>query len=231
MSTDRFWGPDHRLHSPFHKTLPKCILKCTGYRSLYSELFDLTPLTLVIPKVLKYCQSLNYVAPLKSELAPLKGEANFLIGITRVRGVKSKSSEYNRWSGPNLQTPTWKYGYNHFKIRIYRANCYIYWTRICALHMQYALFIQSFQNLFLWLTFIFNTCTRIIENLPTWEDLPTWKTILFLLFLSMNRILNIFNYFWFDLFHKESTWRRGGRKLHPGLWKIPTRLLENPTQG
>ena len=47
-------------------------------------------------KVLKYCQSLNYVAPLKSELAPLKGEANFLIGITRVRGVKSKSSEYNR---------------------------------------------------------------------------------------------------------------------------------------
>ena len=25
--------------------------------------------------------------------------------------------------------------------------------------------------------------------------------------------------------------RGGGRKLHPGLWKIPPRLLENPTQG
>ena len=30
----------------------------------------------------------------------------------------------------------------------------------------------------------------------------------------------------------EAASRRGrGRKLHSGLWKIPPRLLENPTQG
>ena len=58
-------------------------------------------------KSAKYCYSLNYLAPLLSTLAPLMNTLApllstlaviqfFKIGITSVRGVKSKSCNYNR---------------------------------------------------------------------------------------------------------------------------------------